>query len=52
MNEVQSEFELFRTRTSDADEKVIFAVVCGDFNTDNISPGTFLLKSYVGTEFI
>jgi hypothetical protein len=39
MNEVREEFGSFQTRTSKENEKVIFAVISGDFNTDNISPG-------------
>ncbi len=43
MNEVREEFGSFRTRTSKENEKVIFAVISGDFNTDNISPGFTIL---------
>ena len=42
MSEAQSEFNRFRQDTLDQSkgEKVNFAVICGDFNFDNISPGT------------
>ena len=39
MTEVQSEFATFRNRNAACNEKVAFAVIAGDFNIDNISPG-------------
>ncbi len=39
MTEVQDEFAQFRKRTSKAGERTAFAVIAGDFNIDNISPG-------------
>ena len=39
MKEAQAEFNQFRQKTLKPSEKVAFAVVCGDFNFDNISPG-------------
>jgi len=39
MTEVQTEFKAFRQRTKKKDEKTNFAVISGDFNIDNISPG-------------
>ena len=39
MTETQREFNGFRKETLNHDEKTSFAVICGDFNFDNISPG-------------
>ena len=39
MTEVQVEFSRFRARSLRPDEKTSFAVISGDFNIDNISPG-------------
>ena len=39
MTEVQAEFAAFRKRTLKEGEKETFAVIAGDFNIDNISPG-------------
>ncbi len=40
MNEVQNEFGSFQKRTGKENEKLLFAVISGDFNIDNISPGS------------
>lgn len=47
MTELQTEFNAFRERTSREDEQVAFAVVCGDFNFDNISPGDSPMQDHV-----
>ena len=39
MTEVQSEFSHFQKRTLKSGERTAFAVIAGDFNIDNISPG-------------
>ena len=44
MTEVQSEFASFRNRNATCNEKVAFAVIAGDFNIDNISPGKKIIK--------
>jgi hypothetical protein len=46
MTEVQAEFAVFRKRNEKPGEKTAFAVISGDFNIDNISPGTLILLSY------
>ncbi len=47
MTEVQTEFKAFRQRTKKKDEKTNFAVISGDFNIDNISPGANWLLSSI-----
>lgn len=39
LSEAQAQFNQFRKKTLKRGEKEAFAVVCGDFNFDNISPG-------------
>jgi sphingomyelin phosphodiesterase 3 len=39
MTEAQSEFNKFQKKSLKSGEKIAFAVICGDFNFDNISPG-------------
>jgi len=39
MSDVQREFSKFRKRSLLTGEMVDFAVIAGDFNVDNISPG-------------
>ena len=43
MTEAQSEFNLFREKTTKAGQNVAFATICGDFNFDNMSPGLYFL---------
>ena len=31
----------FRKQTADSKDVVLFDILCGDFNTDNISPGQY-----------
>jgi len=38
----QREFHDFRMKTFDSNDEVVFAVIGGDFNVDNISPGKFI----------
>ena len=42
MTEVQAEFNVFRKRNEKPGEKTAFAVISGDFNIDNISPGVLM----------
>ena len=42
MTEAQSEFNQFREDTLKSNEKLTFAIICGDFNFDNMSPSEFL----------
>ncbi len=39
LSEAQIQYSQFRQRTQKPGEKVDFAVICGDFNFDNMSPG-------------
>ena len=46
MTEVQSEFNLFRQEYFEAGQTEAFAVICGDFNFDNLSPGDSSLQCH------
>lgn len=47
LTEAQQEFNNFRKSTLKAGEKEEFAVICGDFNFDNISPGKNLIRMWI-----
>lgn len=42
LDEILKWIEEFRQETKDAKDKVLFDILCGDLNFDNISPGSLL----------